>query len=133
MKKILGKIFIGIGITIVAVPLLFIALFITIELFGYAANHVATSKQTKKLTEYVEKSIEDANITDTYSFTGNISGTGNYVECMSQITFESDISEDTLESIFEEQYKYYELEVNNNNCMVTVYGDAPFPDNIEGH
>ncbi len=133
MKKIISKIFAGIGITIVVVPLLLIVLFIIIELFGYAANHVATSKQTKKLIGYIEMSVEDANITDTYSFTGNTSGTGNYVECMSQVTFESDIGEDELESIFGKQYKYYDMEVNNNNFVITVHGDAPFPDNIEGH
>ena len=33
----------------------------------------------------------------------------------------------------EAQYKYCELEKKDGSYIITVYGDAPFPDNIEGH
>jgi glutamine amidotransferase-like uncharacterized protein len=104
-----------------------------IEIVGCIANHAATDKQTKELNAYIEKSIEDASIIDTYSFTGNTTGTGNHVECESKITFNSDMSEDDVDRIFAAQYKYRELEKKDGSYIITVYGDAPFPDNIEGH
>ncbi len=133
MKKVFSKIFVGIGITIVSIPVLLLALFVVIEVVGSIANHAATNKQTNELTAYIEKSIEDASIIDTYSFTGNTSGTGNHVECESMITFNSDMSEDDVDHIFEVRYKYRELEKKDGSYVITVYGDAPFPDNIEGH
>jgi glutamine amidotransferase-like uncharacterized protein len=104
-----------------------------IEIVGCIANHATTDKQTKELTAYIEKSIEDASIIDTYSFTGNTTGTGNHVECESKITFNSDMSEDDVDRIFAAQYKYRELEKKDGSYIITVYGDAPFPDNMEGH
>ncbi|MBQ9303503.1 hypothetical protein [Butyrivibrio sp.] len=133
MKKVFSKIFVGIGITIVSIPVLLLALFVVIEVVGSIANHAATNKQTNELTAYIEKSIEDASIIDMYSFTGNTSGTGNHVECESMITFNSDMSEDDVNNIFEVRYKYHELEKKDGSYVITVYGDAPFPDNIEGH
>jgi hypothetical protein len=133
MKKVFSKIFVGIGITIVSIPVLLLALFVVIEVVGSIANHAATNKQTNELTAYIEKSIEDASIIDTYSFTGNTSGTGNHVECESMITFNSDMSEDDVNHIFEVRYKYRELEKKDGSYVITVYADAPFPDNIEGH
>ena len=59
MKRLISKILAGIGITIVAIPVLLIALFVVIEVVGYVANHAATDKQTKELTAYIEKFIED--------------------------------------------------------------------------
>ena len=133
MKKVFSKIVVGIGITIVSIPILLIALFIVIEIVGAIANHAATDKQTKELTAYIEKSIEDARIIDSYSFTGNTSVTGNHVECESKITFDSDMSEDDVDHIFEARYEYRNLEKKDGSYIITVYGDAPFPDNIEGH
>lgn len=118
---------------IVSIPIILIVLFIVIEIVGCIANHAATDKQTKELTAYIEKSIEDASIIDTYSFTGNTTGTGNHVECESKITFNSDMSEDDVDRIFAAQYKYRELEKKDGSYIITVYGDAPFPDNMEGH
>jgi len=133
MKKVFSKIFVVIGITIVSIPALLLALFVVIEVVGYIANHAATNKQTKELTAYIEKSIEDVSIVDTYSFTGNTSGTSNYVECESKVTFNSNLSEDEVDSIFEARYEYCALEKKDGNYIITIYGDAPFPDNIEGH
>ena len=101
MKKVFSKIFVGIGITIVSIPVLLLAFFVVIEVVGSIANHAATNKQTNELTAYIEKSIEDASIIDTYSFTGNTSGAGNHVKCESMITFNSNMSEDEVNHIFE--------------------------------
>ena len=60
------KIEVGIG-AIFAFPLLLIALYIVIEIVGYVANHATTYMQTKGLTAYIEKSIEDVSIVDVYS------------------------------------------------------------------
>lgn len=133
MKKSICKFLVQIGITIVSIPIILIALFIVIEIVGCIANHATTDKQTKELTAYIEKSIEDASIIDTYSFTGNTTGTGNHVECESKITFNSDMSEDDVDRIFAAQYKYRELEKKDGSYIITVYGDVPFPDNMEGH
>ena len=104
-----------------------------IEVVGYVANHAATDKQTKELTAYIEKVIEDATIVDSRSFTGNTSGTGNHVECESMVTFNSDMAEDEVDRIFDAKYEYRELEKTDGSYIITVYGDAPFPDNLEGH
>ena len=65
MKKS-NKVEVRIG-AIFAFPLLLIALYIVIEIVGYVANHATTYMQTKGLTAYIEKSIEDVSIVDVYS------------------------------------------------------------------
>ena len=132
MKKSIDKVEVGIG-AIFAFPILLIALYIVIEMVGYVANHATTYMQTKGLTAYIEKSIEDVSIVDVYSFTGNTTGTGNHVECESKVTFNSDMSEDEVSQIFEKKYKYHVLEKEDGSYVITVHGDAPFRDNIEGH
>ena len=133
MKRLISKILAGIGITIVAISVLLIALFVVIEVVGNVANHAATNKQTKELTAYIEKFIEDATIVDSHSFTGNTSGSGNHAECESMVTFNSDMAEDEVDRIFDAKYEYRELEKTDGRYIITVYGDAPFPDNLEGH
>lgn len=132
MKKLIGNVAVGIGV-ILALPLLLIAIFILIEIVGYVANNATTYKQTKELTSYIEKSIEDAGIVDVYSFTGNTTGTGNHVECESVVTFNSDMPEDEVARIFDKKYRYHDLEKKDGSYVITVIGDAPFRDNIEGH
>ncbi|WP_026513219.1 hypothetical protein [Butyrivibrio sp. LB2008] len=132
MKKLIGNVAVGIGV-ILALPLLLIVIFILIEIVGYVANNATTYKQTKELTSYIEKSIEDAGIVDVYSFTGNTTGTGNHVECESVVTFNSDMPEDEVARIFDKKYRYHDLEKKDGSYVITVIGDAPFRDNIEGH
>lgn len=43
------------------------------------------------------------------------------------------MAEDEVNRIFDAKYKYRELENEDGSYIITVYGDAPFPDNIEGH
>lgn len=45
MKKVFSKIFVGIGIAIVSIPVLLLALFVVIEVVGSIANHAATVEQ----------------------------------------------------------------------------------------
>ena len=132
MKKSINMVAVVIGV-ILASPLLLIAIFILIEIVGYVANNATTYKQTKELTSYIEKSIGDADIVDVYSFTGNTTGTGNHVECESVATFNSDMSEDEVARIFDKKYRYHDLEKKDGSYVITVIGDAPFRDNIEGH
>ena len=49
------------------------------------------------------------------------------------VTFNSDMAEDEVDRIFDAKYEYRELEKTDGSYIITVYGDAPFPDNIEGH
>ena len=48
-------------------------------------------------------------------------------------TFKSDMAEDEVDRIFDAKYEYRELEKTDGSYIITVYGDAPFPDNLEGH
>ena len=106
---------------------------INTEFVAVGIEQKAGYYECQKCFAYIEKSIEDARIIDTYSFTGNTSGTGNHVECESKITFNTDMSEDDVDHIFEARYEYRKLEKKDESYTITVYGDAPFPDNIEGH
>jgi hypothetical protein len=38
-----------------------------------------------------------------------------------------------VSQIFEKKYKYHVLEKEDGSYVITVHGDAPFRDNIEGH
>lgn len=49
------------------------------------------------------------------------------------VTFNSDMAEDEVDRIFDAKYEYRELEKTDGSYIITVYGDAPFPDNLEGH
>ncbi|OON85414.1 hypothetical protein BXO88_12190 [Oribacterium sp. C9] len=121
------------GITLISAPAVLIALFIIMEVVGIHVNHSATDKQTAQLKEYVETHIEDADIIDVYSETGNTTGTSNHVDCLSRITFDTELLEPALTEILDEQYKYYELDRTEDAYTLTVVTEAPFWDNIEGH
>ena len=47
------------------------------------------------------------------------------------VTFNSDMAEDEVDRIFDAKYEYRELEKTDGSYIITVYGDAPFPDNLE--
>ena len=38
-----------------------------------------------------------------------------------------------VSQVFEKKYKEHVLEKKDASYVITVYGDAPFRDNIEGH
>ena len=158
MKKILTR---TVKI-IVLIPVILIALFIALEALGAFVNWAATSKQTKQLQSNIMKSLQNVTVLDTYSETGNTSGTGNHVDMLSVVVFQTD---DNVEQISEklqvnyvfnewncwvEELKdviaayqeghYYsfcenlDLPENTDRCYVFYLNlDAPFSDNIAGH
>lgn len=126
------------GILLLSLPFLLIILFIGYELFGLWINHLATKRQTHKLQANLETEIPDIQLIDVYSETGNTSGTGNHVDCLSVITFSTEMQEDEL---IDRMAKYYEFDLWS--CLITKTEDgnyvfylntsAPFANNIEGH
>ncbi len=138
--KIIVRVLMGIGIAIVAVPILLITLGIVYEVVGIFANHAATDKQTKELKNVIETEIDDVQITDVYSETGNTTGTSNHVDCLSRITFSSDKDQTFIASSLKKYYylderEYYTVTIEGEDgiYVVTQISKAPFPDNIEGH
>lgn len=148
--KIVKRILIG----ILSLPVLLILLFIAYEIMGMIVNHVATGRQTNTLEKVICEQISDAEIIDTYSETGNTSGTGNHVDMLSVIVVrtsedlntikdklkEFDIEEDeydfwieTMESVEsarqEDDYRYpfceaLELPEDRKNCYMVYKNDS---------
>lgn len=108
------------------------------QIFGMCVNHAATDRQTKELTNHLTQAITDVEIMDVYSETGNTSGTGNHVDCLSVITFSSGQSLAEIKDCMSEYYKWddgscFVEEKDDGNYRFYFNTSAPFPDNIEGH
>lgn len=126
------------GAAVLSLPLICIISFILYEVFGMCINHIATERQTAELQNNLESVICDIQIISVSSETGNTSGTGNHVDCLSSITFSTQMQESEIKDSMAE---YYEL--NEWSCYITKTEDglylfylntsAPFADNIEGH
>ena len=159
MKKILKRI----GICIIALPLVAIIFFIGFELVGAMVNSVATSKQTGQIQRNLQDTWQNVTILDTYSGTGNTSGTGNHVDMFSVVAFkvDEDLDEvigkmsggyefnatdcwieelDVVIAYHESDSAYYrflddmELPEDTERCFIFVRNQAaPFADNIAGH
>lgn len=138
-----------------------ILLITAFEIAGMIVNHAATWQQTRKLQNDIEKELTNAEIIDTYSETGNTSGTGNHVDMLSVVVFQTDDSiadiEDKLGNLYEfnewtcrvermdiivesRQDGYYhfcdkmDIPTQSDNCyLLYLNKSAPFADNIEGH
>lgn len=127
-----------IGITVLLLPVLLIMAVIAYEIFGMAMNHRATDRQTGKLQADLRNEIEDMEIQKVYSETGNTSGTGNHVECLSIITFSTGMAEEEIKGRMSEHYAfdgwdcYIELEEDGSYTFY-LRSSAPFPNNIAGH
>ena len=67
---------------VVLIPLVLIVLFIAFEIIGAFVNSAAAAKQTKQLQSDIVKVLQNAAVLDTYSETGNTSGTGNHVDML---------------------------------------------------
>ena len=125
-------------VIIMSLPVILIIVLITFEIFGMCVNHLATSRQTKELQSNLENEIDGIKIIDVHFQTGNLSGTGNHVECLSVVTFSTTLEECEIKKIMS---KYYNID--NQNCFLKktdqgIYSSiqettAPFPNNIEGH
>lgn len=127
-----------VGLAFLLLPIILIVIFVLCEIYGMCANHMATEKQTNTLQQRLESEIPDVKIISIYSETGNTSGTGNHVDCLSSIKFSTTMQETEIEDCME---KYYVLDEwscyieTTEDGYYTVYinTSAPFADNILGH
>ena len=106
------------------------------ETFGMCVNHLATKRQTEKLQINLESEIPDIKIVSVYSETGNTSGTGNHVDCLSTITFSTGMQKSEIESSMSKYYEFddwYLDKTNTGQYLFYLNTAAPFEDNIEGH
>ena len=87
-----------IGIALLLLPFVLISGIIVFEIFDICVNHAATDRQTKKLQTDLESRISDLEILNVHSETGNLSGTGNHVECLSVIDFATEMTEGEITS-----------------------------------
>lgn len=95
-----------------------IALLIAFEIFGAIANSAATSKQTSQAIHDIENLLCNPVVSDVYSETGNTSGTGNHVDMLSIIVFQTD---DSIEEIIEKLQDKYDF--NEWYCRIEAPGD----------
>ena len=84
-----------------AVPLLLIL----IEVFGIIVNHASTGIQTNRLKRDIADSIPDTEIISVESQTGNTTGTGNHVDCLTLITFSSELSLSDVRDKLDDTYE----------------------------
>lgn len=127
-----------VGLAFLLLPIILIVIFVLYEIYGMCANHMATEKQTNTLQQRLESEIPDVKIISIYSETGNTSGTGNHVDCLSSIKFSTAMQETEIEDCMA---KYYVLD--EWSCYIETTEDryytmyintsAPFADNILGH
>ena len=127
-----------VGVVLLSLPIILIVIFILYEIFGMCINHIATKRQTDKLQINLENKILDIKIVDVYSETGNTSGTGNHVDCLSAIKFSTKMQEFEIENSISEYYEFNEWScfvnrTDDGNYVFYLNASAPFKDNIEGH
>lgn len=127
-----------IGIGIVSLQVILIFAVIVFEVYGMCMNHAATNRQTERLQAHLINEISDIEIVNVYSETGNLSGTGNHVECLSVVTFSTEMTESKIKKVMEEHYKsqnctWYIDKTEDGLYSFYQESSAPFPDNIEGH
>ena len=126
-----------VGIAVLILPAALAALWGFYEIFGMWANHRATAEQTRTLQARLEKEIPDLELLEVRWETGNTSGTGNHVDCLSSITFATGMEMAEVEGRMAE---YYPLDgwgcyvrQEDGHYTISVITSAPLPDNIEGH
>jgi len=123
---------------IIGLPVALVIIWGMYQAFGMYVNHNATREQTKTLQMNLESEISDIEIISVYSETGNTSGTGNHVECLSSITFSTEMRETEIEECLSEYYvfdgwNYYLDKTDDGYYIIYINTSAPFADNIEGH
>lgn len=126
------------GIVILALPIALLVIWELYEVFGMCINHIATKEQTNTLQINLENEISDIEIVSVYSETGNTSGAGNHVDCLSSIIFSTEMQKSEIEDcmskyyVFDE-YSCYVDKTDNGYYTIYINTSAPFADNIEGH
>lgn len=107
------------------------------ELFGMCVNHISTDRQTKRMKANLTKTVSDAVIFSEHSETGNSSGTGNHVDCVSVVNFSSSKSLEELTACLTPYYTFDDwncrLDKTDAGYVFYLNTRAPFADNIEGH
>lgn len=126
------------GIVVVSLPIALVLVWVIYEIFGMCINHIATQGQTNALQANLENEISDIEIISVYSETGNISGTGNYVHCLSSVIFSTELQEAEIEDCMSKYYVFDEWscsvdKTDDGYYTISVNTPAPFADNIEGH
>ncbi len=126
------------GAVLLALPVLLLAFFVCYEVFGACVNHMSTRQQTNELLENLEQEIPDLTILTVRSETGNTSGTGNHVDCLSSVSFSTELRESEIRSRLSKYYHFdegscYVARTEDGNYLFYLCASAPFADNIEGH
>lgn len=126
------------GIVMLSLPIALVIVWVLYEIFGMCINHITTKKQTNRLRTNLESEISDIEIISIYSETGNASGTGNHVDCMSSIIFSTEIQETEIEDCMSKYYVFdewscYVDKTDDGYYKIYINTSAPFADNIEGH
>ena len=127
-----------IGMGILFSPFMLIVIFVLYEVFGMCVNHIATNRQTEQLQAHLESEISDLQIVSICSKTGNTSGTGNHVDCLSSVTFSTQMPASEIKDKMSEYYTFdewscYVAQTENGTYLFYLNTSAPFPNNIEGH
>lgn len=126
------------GTVILSLPIILITIFILYEIFGMCMNHIAVKRQTDRLQVNLASEIPDIEIVSVYSETGNTSGTGNHVDCLSIITFSTEMKESEIKSNMSVYYEFdgwscYISKTDEGNYSFYLNTSAQFAGNIEGH
>ena len=126
------------GIVILSLPIILVVILVLYEIFGICINHITTKKQTNTLKINLENEISDIEIINIYSETGNTSGTGNHVDCLSSITFSTKIQETEIKNCMSEYYVFdewscYINKTDDGYYIICINTPDQFADNIEGH
>lgn len=123
---------------LLSLPIILIIMVILYEIFGMCVNHIATKRQTDRLKMNLENEIQDIKFVKIYSETGNTSGTGNHVDCLSSIIFSTEMQEFEIENSMSEYYEFNEWscyidKTDDGNYLFYLNTSAPFKNNIAGH
>ncbi len=126
------------GVAFLLLPIMLVIIWGSYEIFGMCINHIATKEQTDTLQTNLENEISDIEIISVYSETGNTQGTGNHVDCLSSITFSTEMQESEIEDCMSKYYVFdewgcYVKKTQDGNYLIYINTSAPFSDNIEGH
>lgn len=126
------------GMVLLSLPIILIIIVILYEIFGMCVNHIATKRQTDRLKMNLENEIQDIKFVKIYSETGNTSGTGNHVDCLSSIVFSTEMQEFEIENSMSEYYEFNEWscyidKTDDGNYLFYLNTSAPFKNNIAGH
>lgn len=122
----------------VLLPMLLPAGCVAWEVYGMCANHAATARQTQQLQAELARCIDDFGLIGADSETGNLSGTGNHVECASRVTFSTGLTRDEIADAMAEycaaRHADWDIgQTEDGAYWFYMSASAPFPDNIEGH